>query len=798
MRTRLWATASAFALLFNLGQSGKLAAQDAADAFRDVILVTGTKKASAENVQDVPLAVTAYGAAQLDALKVRALSDLSYSVPNVGLEDVGTTPGYANFSIRGLGINSSIPSIDPAVGVFVDGVYLGAPIGVVLDIFDLESVEILRGPQGILFGRNVTGGAVLINTKKPNLDEFEASFKGAGETGLRGTGGNYYAMGSVSAPLVENRLAVKISAYYNNDRGYFKRYLGGPNLVAGVLGPAGQSTVASSSPFTTVAQLQGLGFPVAVNQPDAFVRHGASETWMVRPSLRFAPTDAAEFLVRYEHGESDGDGPASQNHPGLIQPPFAGGQTPPPVPSANVFFSAPKDSFTFSINEPGFYSVEWDAVTAELNIDIPFGDGRITNVFGWRALETPTLGDIDATPLTLFNGASNTTLDQISNEIRYAGRFFDRVETTVGFYYYDDDKTYQENRTLLGGARRFSGGGVQESRNYGVFGQVEIELTERFALIGGGRWTNEKKEVEIFNFTFNQAPCSVVERTCLIVPVGSALYGRAYLAEERVWKNFTPKVGFRWAVNDEMNVYAHWTQGVRSGGYNLRNTSTAFPIAAFDEETVDSFEAGLKLQPASGAAILNAAFFYQEIDNMQREINLADPLAGVVQIIRNTADAHIFGYELEAKIFLTDNFIFTGDLGYLDGEYDTVLFDLNSDGVINETDATLDIPRLAKYAYGAGFLYSRGPASARFNWGHRDDNAYTDNNLGVLQGADILDASIAWNVNDHATISLYGRNLLDEVTHGGETQLPRHPLGGGSFAPLNKGRIVGAELQLSL
>ncbi len=144
MNNGLLAKASILALGVAIAAPSAAFAQGAAGALRDEILVTATKKADAENVQDVPLAVTAYGAEQLDALKVRDLSSLSYSMPNVSLDDVGTARGVANFSIRGLGINSSIPSIDPTVGVFVDGMYLGINGGVVLDIFDLESVEVLR------------------------------------------------------------------------------------------------------------------------------------------------------------------------------------------------------------------------------------------------------------------------------------------------------------------------------------------------------------------------------------------------------------------------------------------------------------------------------------------------------------------------------------------------------------------------------------------------------------------------------------------------------------------------------
>jgi len=793
MTNRLLAKASVFALC--VAASPMLAsaafAQSAVDTLRDEVLVTATKKADAENVQDVPLAVTAYGEDQLDALKVRDLGSLSYTTPNVILEDIGTTRGVANFSIRGLGVNSSIPSIDPAVGTFVDGVYLGQNAGVVFDIFDLESVELLRGPQGILFGRNVTGGAVLLNSKKPNLSEAEGKFKLAAESGLRGTGNNYYAQGAYSIPLIKDVLAFKLAGYYNNDRGWFDRYLGGPNLEARLDAIGG-----------TASALDTLGFPVATNAPDAFENFGKAETWVVRPQLLWQPTDNFSALIRYEHFDSEGDGPASQNHPGF-RPGFdtVGGVQVAPIPSTNVFFSVPQDSFTFSIDEPGSYTSRADSVTAEFNLDV--GNGTITNIFGWRDTLGTSTGDIDATPFFLFHSFAQNDYRQISNEIRYSGRFFDRVDFTTGFYYFDASHVYQENRFILGGFRNLFGGGLQDSRNWGVFAQADIDITDTFTLVGGGRYSNEEKHAVLSNITLNPVMCSVAAGTCSV-----------QLDDTFTWKNFTPKIGFQWAVNDAFNFYGHWTQGVRSGGYNFRNTSVIFPTERFDEETVNAYELGFKAQPGDGRATINASVFINDISNLQRELNLADAVAGVVQLIRNTADATVFGFEIETQIFLTDNLVFQGNLGRLDGEYDRVAFNLNSDfvdtngnttqqagepDILDDRDLRLDIPRLSPWTWGAGLIHSLDLAghgvTTRFQYSHRDPTAYTDNNLGILLGAEILDASVAVDIGA-ATVSLYGQNLLNEVTHGGETQLPT-TLGGGSFAPLNKGRVVGVELEVN-
>ena len=190
-------------------------ADGSAGALMEEMLVTARKKGDAEAAQEVPIAITTFSADQIDALFVQRIDDLSYMAPNVQLEQVGTFPSVQNFSIRGQGINSSIPSVDPTVGTFIDGVYMGTTYGVVIDMFDVESVEILRGPQGVLFGRNVTGGAVL------------AAHGATGRRVRRQAAGPGYGQRPIRhrrrhrRPLIPDVLAGKIVAYYDNDDGYF-------------------------------------------------------------------------------------------------------------------------------------------------------------------------------------------------------------------------------------------------------------------------------------------------------------------------------------------------------------------------------------------------------------------------------------------------------------------------------------------------------------------------------------------------------------------------------------------------
>lgn len=720
-------------------QDDQQAQRGSASALFEEITVTARKRE--ELAQDVPLSVSAYGSAQIDALKIRDLTNLSVGMPNVALDDIGTARGTANFSIRGLGVNSSIPSIDPTVGVFVDGVYLGLNAGVLFDTFDLESIEVLRGPQGILFGRNVTGGAVLLNSKKPG-DEFEATVRGAVEGG--GEGLNTYFMGSIGGP-VSDSVGAKLTVYTNQDDGWFE------NLATGQ-------------------------------------EHGEADTLMIRPTLTWFPSDSVEVTLRYEYQETDGDGPSSQSHTNGLGIP-------------NAFSNFSRDSHDFAINEPGFQETETNFFAAQVDWDVAFGDGTITNILGWRDYESTGLSDIDASAASLFHATFGTNAEQFSNELRYSGSFNDNLYLTTGVYYFTNEINYAEGRLLLGIATPTGdpaltqhGGGDYEVDTLGLFVSLDYDVNDRLTLTGGVRYTDEEKQADIASLVFNvNAPCDVIAGTC---PID--------FRDQNSWSNVSPKVGFTYHTGDDSRIYGHWTRGYRSGGYNLRNTAVDtvnLGPGPFNEEKVDNFELGMKARFDWG--ILNAAVFYNEIEDMQREINLADPVAGVVQVIRNTADAEISGLEVDGTFSLSDSLVLTLSLGYIDSEYSAVQFDLNGDGMLDGADLALDLPRAAELTYSAGFSHdleigSWGYMTSRISFAHRDDSAYTDNNLGFITEQDILDAGIDFYANEgNWVVGLYGKNLLDEVKHGGDTQLPAMlgpvPLGG-TFSPLAKGTVYGLEV----
>ena len=699
-----------------VGLPGIAVAQSARDALLEEIIVTATKRAGGIDVQQAAVAVSAFNETQLDEMHLRDLQQLGFQAPSVQLEDIGTTRGVANFSIRGLGVNSSIPSIDPTVGVFVDGMYLGINTGVVFDMFDMESIEILRGPQGILFGRNVTGGAVLINTTRPG-DSLRINARVAGETGE-----NFYASGVISGPITD-RVGAKLAVYVNDDGGWHR------NLATG-------------------------------ND------HGAAETMLVRGALDFEITDSLSTILRLEHGEADGDGPASQNE---------------------ALFNI--DSFDFAIDETGFYDNEWSHAILETTLDVEFGEGQITNITAWREYESETLGDIDATPNFIFHAPATTEQDQFSTELRYAGSFGNTYLTT-GLYYFTQDLSYVERRDIPVVPVVLVGGGDQETDTFGLFAQVDIDISDQFTINLGARWTDEEKTANVAALlpqpNGGTNSCSI-DGGCTVFEFN----------DTESWSNFSPKIGFQYKPSPETQIYGFWTKGFRSGGYNMRNTSPVAAPGPFDEEEQDSVELGIKTDLAGGRVRINAAVYHNEIDDLQREINEPDPVVQVVQIIRNTADATIRGFDLEASVALSDSLFLRTSAGYVDGEYDRILFDISGDGQIDETDLALDLPRLAPWSYGAELIFEHelpiGEFQAQVSGYRRDTAAYTDNNAGTLRAIDRIDARIGVTTLDGAlTFSAFGRNLKDEVTIGGDTQLPFFP--NATFSPLNKGRVYGFEV----
>ena len=670
------------------------------------VVTTATKKGETEAAQDVVGAISVLGGDELEARHVIDIEDLGYALPNVAFDSIGTGKGIANFSIRGLGVAGSIPSIDPTVGIFIDGMYLGVNYGVVMDMFDLEAMEVLRGPQGLLFGRNVIGGAVLLRSRRP-------SGAASGYMSVRrSTGPETRFAAAGERRFTEREINARLAVAYRRDDGWFDN----------------DASIGGSV--------------------------GAETTWSVRPIVTFKPTKYLDVAVILEHGDSEGDGPASQNR---------------------YRFSG----FDFAIDEPGFSRVDWDHVIVETVRR--FDRGRIVNVTGLRGLGHTSLADVDSTNQPIFHLWAFTDQEQFSNELRYTGWVRENIEATLGSYVFVQEIRYRERRLIRDNwGNRF--GGDQHHRTAGVFTNADFHLSERWIASAGVRYTVESKAVEIA--TAGVSMCNDLSRLC-----------DYDFEDDDTWRNLTPRFTIQRWFGNRTQGYGEYTRGFRSGGFNLRNTSRTASPGPFDEEEQDAVEIGLKTEFPRFR--LNLAAFQTRIRDLQRQVTRQDIATGAIQVTANTADATIEGIEAEFSMLLGEACKVGTFVGITRGAYDEVRYDLNGDGS-TVGDERLKLPRLAPLTFGAEGECRRhfdrlGSLTMRIGVAHRDDSEIAHDNTGVLDGGDVVDARIELAMNDSLQVTLFGRNLLNEVFRRSHFDLTG--LVDSTYSPLKEGRTIGVEMR---
>lgn len=707
----------------------------------DDIVVTAAKQSRAQANQSVPITISAFSSAQLETLKLTNVQRLAYSMPNVSFDSPGSTKSTANFTIRGLGVNSSIASTAPTVGVFKDGMYLGINQGVLVDTFDLEGIEVLRGPQGTLFGRNVTGGAVLLNQRKPRQ---EADFKAR----VRYETGPEYSVAVAGGGGVTDTVSVRLAAQYRLDRGYFN------NVTLGD-------------------------------------KHfGRDKSWLVQPSVRF-DNGVTDVTLFGEIGGNTGDGPVD------VAPDYQGGTvtTPGTLPprglSRNVYE-----------NYRGYTDLKWHSLILNGTHDVDVGeDGQIALISGYRKFTGASGYASDGTELTVSHNGAYTRQHQISNELRYNGRF-GFVTATLGLYQFSQSLEQLNKQFVINSTQ----GGRLSENAFGVFGQLDFAVADRFTIQLGGRYNYEKKRAQIAAL----APETTTPRAGTFgVPGSCSLEAQRcnyqYFLEDS-WKNFSPKVSVRYQL-DHVLLYATAQKAFRSGGFNIRYNSPGAP-PPYDPEKQDAFEAGFKTDLFDRKTRFNGAIFYTKVKNLQRDITIFLPDLTNQTSTFNTADADTKGFELELVQQIIPNVVFNGNVGYVKARYTHIRYDITQDGLVNDFDLQQKLPRVSPWTYTAGLTASHdfafGKVTFNGTYNHRDASYFPDYNTGrkdgavpLMPAANLFDAQISWDpANTGVSFTLYGRNLTNDFTLSAFTPIVYPTLKGCACLP-NEGRVIGVEASVA-
>jgi len=605
------------------------------------IIVTAQKRA--ENIQDVPIAISAVGSEYLESRGISSIDGLGTIAPNVKIERAPSSKTITQIAIRGsVTINPAI-TWEPAVGLYLDGVYIAKAQGSIFDIADLERVEVLRGPQGTLYGRNALAGAINLITKKPS-----------GEAGgsLELTYGDYdykKIKGVIDLPRM-GIFSAKLSGQYVKRDGLVDIV---PNPVAGVL----------------------TALPNLVNQTDTI--DSGSFMAQVRAEL----SDNVTLDYTYDYNKQKQRPPFAQllrvNRNGdprdifdPASPSFAFGGAFFPL----HLYANPKRQSVASID--GNVYERSRAYGHALTLTADLGNATLKSITAYRDLAWSDGLDLDGSPSPVAYTQRITDYHALSQELQLTGTALsDRLNYVLGAFYFKEKAETLGPQVFFGGGADFQSDYGSHTKAIALYAQLDYKLTDALKLSLGGRYTHETKDVRRYlRVNFDAANGIFSPLVVANIPYGGV--------PDAKYSNFSPAATLSYAASANVNVYARFARGFKSGGFNGETNDFAAPTAAcptgalelcdpYNPEKVDSYELGIKSKLADGRLILNVAAFRDQHKDIQLSIFRATGAAS--SIVRNAASARIQGLEFEAVARPVDSLTVNATLALLDAKYNKYL-----------------------------------------------------------------------------------------------------------------------------
>ena len=702
-----WLTSCAVAALFAAQPAWAQAAADSSSPEADragVAEIVVTARKQSESLQDVPMSIAAISGDNLESAGYSELNDVARLSGNVFFEAADRTK--PQIYIRGVGTRSYDAGSDSSVGIFVDGVYLGRFGAMDMDLMEVERVELLRGPQGSLYGRNTIGGAISVVTRDPSST---LTGKLSGELGASQIGGDgLYSLGaSVSGPLAGE-----------NIRGSF-----------------------------SVARRYRDGYqPVAI----ANIRGGSEDAWSGRGKLMF---NIGEATLRLSADYSDLDGPAL-----VLAPNQLGGaaNNPGPVTPGFVTPAEPADPYHLSSDTPGQGIVK-KTYGGSAQLNVPFGAFELTSITALRKLKVNELDDLDGTTLPFQVYLADEDGNQFSQELRVNYQA-DNLNVLVGAYYSKEDVSRTETinfgpASLLAALvspapLKWDFGLDLVSKSSAVFGQIQWEPVERLAITLGGRYSWDEKDV-VFD-TRSTVPGFIISN--FVTPIS------------RKWNSFDPSASLSYKFDDDVMAYVSYTSGFKSGAFQFIAVSPVIAQQVANPESVDSFEAGLRTTLLDRRLRLNAAVFSMNYSDLQ-QLRVIQFAPGVSSILTaNAANSRIKGFEMEGRAVFDSNWSLDFSYGYLDARFKNYVFnptlDFSGNRMQRAPKSTLSLGLNFETKTGLGDL------STRLGYSYRSSIFFeADNNVVDPQSSEsalgLWDTSVNLKTGSW-TIGIWGRNMTDE------------------------------------
>ncbi len=692
-------------------------------AVLEEVFVTAQRTKS--SMQDLGLSVNAFTGDSLEKRGVNSPNDIAALTPNLEIKNQlgGASPVI---TIRGIGMNDVNPNIAPAAGVYIDEIFLPSTVSLNFGLFDLERVEVLKGPQGTLYGRNSTAGAINFITRRPG-EEFEAY--------IDASYAEYETLqvkGAVNGALSDDLSGRFAWTYANSSDGYFDNRFTGDD---------------------------GYG------EVDRFTGRG---------SLLWDASDRTQVFFKLEVGSDNSDTGGTPAHLGMLDAPgrvcnavqgeFDVDNAKNCVDS-NGYQDVDGDPFDGDWNaqggavngNQGFEAeIDSDSVTVLIEIKHEFDDFTLTSLTGYLDLDHKAGFDNDGSPFQVRDGIRDSEIKQISQEFRLAGET-DKMTWITGVFFSQDDVNEPERQASQADSPRnwvLSMNFDQKTTTAAAYGHVTYAINDELEAVAGIRATYEERDFD--------------GRTLIIRPdLETVLRDNIYESDVDE-DNLSGKLGLNWRPNDDMMIYGSVSNSFKSPGINGGFIANTAADRVADSEEIVAFEVGTKLTLLDGAMQVNLAYFYYDYTDMQVRIRRPTDVA---RVLGNAEDVEVQGLDFELSWAATENLTLRLGAGYIDSEVD-------DDDLLDNANASipgdpeiddLQLPNAPELTFNSSVTYER-PIGNDLAWGLLADVSWADDQFLTTENWEVSNVDSQYTVNatmyiaggDTWRASLWAKNLTDE------------------------------------
>lgn len=730
------------------------------------IVITARKRE--ENIQNTPVAVTAFTDEALESRSVQSVDQIAQYTPNLQFDGSAALSGgrfNATMFIRGVGQNDFATFSDAGVGLYIDGIYMGRTIGGIMDAIDMSRVEVLRGPQGTLFGRNTIGGAVNIVTQAPTTtNEFK----------LEGTTGTFHRAdmkGMLNLTTADGKLRTRLTAASLKRDGYAKQI----DYFTGEESPRGDH-------YAQVVRLQTVWepsdtFTASLSADGTWAREHAAPLTLLRVASPVPNPAGYPFFNLYNNLVAPNQSIVAPNGQKQMNSSWMTGD---PYSTYGNFYNVNNLS-------------NWGT---GLTLDWKLGAVEVKSITGYRKLHAEFGRDGDNSPLTFRETFNDDTAKQLSEELQFSGTAInDRLNWLAGLYYFKEDSIDDGGARLavgvfkaleaqptgswsppalaprgtacnpaLPGPPCLGGAGnpqnvsndlqiklynVNSSKSYAFFAQATYKITDKFSVTPGIRYTRDQKEFSGYQLRLNANQ--------YIIPPGFMV--------DKSWSQVNPKLSLEYQAKDNVLLYVSGASGYKAGGFNERPLRNVSEVNIYDPEKIFTYEAGVKASLFNHRMTWNTAVFHSKYQNIQLTVN-ATPL----NFVFNAAEGKMQGVESELTARLAPGLDLNLSGGYLDAKYTSIDPTRCPSLAACPITTASSFVKAPKWTASGGLQYvtsagGGGDITVRGDWSYKS-KVFNDvgNDAAIAQaGYSLFNARVAWqSPGQQYTAAFFVTNIGDK------------------------------------